>query len=148
MAKRLSNAELYYLAQNPDGKTAKELAKELGFHENVIKKYLTPPKTEVVEYDEEIELPKPKVKQIPLGENADEMMGKKVRNGQVVGTVMTPGASQVADDMRKKKGNVSLKDSLRSAIHKPKSPSNELTAEETIDYLKEEIRRLKRGKSV
>lgn len=142
MPKKLSNAELYYISANPQGKTAKELGKELGFHENVIKKYMTVNNSV---NDEEIILPQPKPKVIPLGKNADEKMGKKVRNGQIVGTVMTPGASEVSDDARKERGAAPLKESLRGAIHKPKSPSNTLSSEETIEFLKEEIKRLKRG---
>jgi len=117
MPKRLSNAELYYIESNPQGKTAKELSKELGFHENIIKKYM---KSKPKKVEQKVETPKPK--SIPFDENAAVRMGRKIsdKTGEVVGVVMTPGASETGDLARDRRGPVNLRDSLKNAIHKPK----------------------------
>jgi hypothetical protein len=141
MPKRLTKAELHWIETNPENLSVEDLAKELGFHKNIIQKYMkikTIPKAE----------PKlvPEVrKSIPIDENADIRLGRRVRNGEVVATIMTPGASEVGDLAREKRGAPNLRDSLKNAIHKPKGNGTikENNQDTIIKSLQDEIKRLK-----
>ena len=139
MPKRLSRAEVFYIRENPDNKSIEQLSKELGYGIPIIKKYMSP--TKVVTVQEQS-----KQKSIPFEENADMRMGKRVKNNEVVATVMTPGASEVGDIAREKLGSVRLGKSIESAIHRPKGPSFNPKQEDpykVIQQLQEEIKQLK-----
>lgn len=101
---KISKVEVFYIEQNPDNLTAAELAKELGRSVNTIKKFY---KEKVIE--EVVEAKKPST---PI----DHLMGRRERNGQVVATVMTPGASEASDAARKEYSG-RMGEAIKSAVH-------------------------------
>jgi predicted transcriptional regulator len=108
MPKKLSKAELFYIAENPDNQTPEELAKELGFAVSVIKKYFKPK-----EQPPQIEKPHKSVIKVDLA--------KRIKNGEVIATVMTPGASEQSDEIRRERGTT--KETIKNAVHRCKTGS-------------------------
>ena len=103
----LSRAEEYYVSQNPDGKSVKELANEMNRTVVQIDKAIK--KAEANRKKESITTTRPE----PYINN---LIGKKKRNDQVVATVMTEAASTYCDETRKVGGA----DKLDGAIFRPK----------------------------
>ena len=107
----LNKIELYYLENNPENKSAKELADELNRS--------VPQVTKALEKAQK-EAEKNAKKEIITGTRPEpyinSLIGKKIRNEQVVATVMTQAASEFADDQRKQHINKNPND----AIFKPK----------------------------
>lgn len=96
MRKKLTEVEQFYVENNPDGLSVKELAKKFNVTEKLIKEVsaAAAPKTE----------PKPSVKDpVEKKESAIGMklIGRHKRNGQSVATVMTKSASELGDSSRK-----------------------------------------------
>lgn len=98
--KKLNKAEEFYVKNNPDSKSVEELAKELNTVIEVVQPFYTapvkPPKQETL---------------------VNKLMGKKVRNNEVVATVLTEGAEQLSEDA--KKARKGLPNDNKAFIHKP-----------------------------
>lgn len=108
---KLTDAEKFYIEQNPDHLTIKEMADKLDrslplvgkhYKEAEANKVPDPPKT---------------AEEVKNESRMFKLMGRKERKGQHVATVMTPAASELADAQRPQR--LSSK-KLNSAIHKPK----------------------------
>jgi len=109
MVKRgaLSKLEKYYLEGNAS-LPIEDLAKELDRSEGIIGKFLGTIESPTVE-------PAP-VEPVETEPKMLKAMGRHTRNGQKVATVMTPGASKLADDTRPQRV---MNKKLQQAIHKP-----------------------------
>lgn len=95
MRKKLTEVEQFYVENNPDGLSVKELAKKFNVTEKLIKEVsAAAPKTE----------PKQSVKD-PVDRKESsigmKLIGRHKRNGQSVATVMTKSASELGDSSRK-----------------------------------------------
>ena len=108
---KLTDAERFYIEQNPDNLTIKEMADKLDRSLPLVGKYYR-----VVEENKAQEPPKT-AEEVKNESQMFKLMGRKVRNNQHVATVMTPAASELADAQRPQR--LSSK-KLNSAIHKPK----------------------------
>ena len=110
MTKRgpLNKAEVFYIEQNPDKKSAEEIANELSRSVGQIRKVMI--NTTKKNIKKKAEIAPTRISQV------DSLMGKKVRNEQIVATTMTPAASQYLDEKRTQlKGTKHL-----DSIHRPK----------------------------
>lgn len=108
---KLTDAEKFYIEQNPKGLTIKELADEMDRSLRIVGKYY-----KEVEQTKESAPPK-STEAVKNESQMFQLMGRKKRNDQHVATVMTPAASELADATRAKR---LMNKKLTSAIHKPK----------------------------
>lgn len=116
MAKRgkLSKIEEFYILNNRS-KSVQELANDLDRTEASVQKVLDAnPAEEQQERQDGIA----EVHPVPEGQ-AGKLMGRKERNGQHVATVMTPAASEAADDFRKQAVPTSRYIN-ENTVHRPK----------------------------
>lgn len=103
----LNRVEKFYIEQNPDGKTAEEIAVELDRSVKIVRKHMI--QAEKAEKKPTTTTPK----RTPL---IDSLIVKKERNGQVVSTAMSQAASEYTDSQRPR-----YKEGKKNAnIHKPK----------------------------
>ena len=105
---KLSDAELFYIRKNPDGLTAQELADNLDKSLAVVERVLV---EELARLEKEIEAQK-KREETPMR----KMFGRHERKDVKVATVMTPGAAQLADELKK---SLKKKKDNTSYVHKP-----------------------------
>lgn len=102
----ISNAEKFYIEKNPDNMTLEQMAKKLGRSEKAVSKYWEVTEKEVQEQTEEKPLP-------------DKGAVRKLMGHRREATVMTPAASEMADEMRKINKGKKLSDKMKSSIFKP-----------------------------
>lgn len=109
---KLNRAELFYVSNNPDGKTIHELAAELDRSPTTIAKYY--------EKDKDNNKPQQTIQEA-VPENPEspmfQLMGRHKRNDKNVATVMTKAASELADATRP--ARLKEKNKLADAIHRP-----------------------------
>ena len=126
MAKKsIAVAERYYIENNPDGLSTKELATMFGRTEQTVRNIQTKakktkePKVEAVDNVVEQQQTAP----VPTGDiDISKAMGKIAYQRQpntIIGAVMTPTASQLSDEIRGR-GQRPLSETLKGSIHKPR----------------------------
>lgn len=108
---KLTEAEKFYIEQNPKGLTIKELSDEMDRSLRIVGKYYK----EAEQVKESI--PEKTAEEVKNESQMFKLMGRKKRNEQHVATVMTPAASEFADATRSSR---SMNKKLSSAIHRPK----------------------------
>jgi len=120
---RLDRAQQFYLLNNPDGLTNEKMAEVLDVSVKTVYNYLKKNKPETKVAVEEVKSVEPEVKSpIPEGPKFDDLMGKAKHNrnpNAVVGAIMTPAASELAD-AHKKIHKVTMSEAMKAAIHQPK----------------------------
>lgn len=106
---RLTKAEKYYIEGNTN-LPVEDIAKDLDRSVPVIEKHLA-----------QLDLPKEEPAPAKPEKKEDpkilQLMGRKERAGQHVATVMTPAASELADETRP---NRIVNKKIQAAIHKPR----------------------------
>lgn len=118
---KLNVAEKYYIAQNPENYSTKELAKMFSCTEKTIRTLQKPVKQvtqEVEQVAQEVQ-EEPKTVKPTQGINVGDSMGKVSRNGHIIGAVMTPTASMLADEARRS-NRKPLSEIMKDCIHKPR----------------------------
>lgn len=115
MAKRgqLNSVEKYFIEGNVDELEVEEIAKALDRTVFLVQKYIdTLPRA--VSPEQPATPPEEPKTESPLY----QLMGRKKRNEQYVATVMTPAASEYADNTRPQR--LAQNKKIQTAIHKPK----------------------------
>jgi hypothetical protein len=135
MPKKLSQAEVFYIAENPQNLSPEKLASDLGYGVNVIKKHLKPKQIEKT-------VEQPVKRAMSQDENVHMNMGRRVKDGKVISVVMTGAASQKADETRSSR--ISIKESLKNSIHRPLGNYNpkEHDAQAIIKDLQNQVKEL------
>lgn len=117
---KVSKAHKFYIQQNPEGKSAGQLSKELGIPEQTVRKYYivnrpvkeSEPVVEVKEEPVKVENPRPIL-------DVDAAMGTIKTNNIIRGKVMTAAAAELADEARILNANYIKKD-LQNATYPAK----------------------------
>lgn len=120
MGVKMTDIEIFYIKNNPDNLSDKELAKKVGRSVTAVKRILAEKKVEPVVQASEPE-PEPVVPNKPRG-LAQKAMGHLRKNGHSLATVMTEAASQIADESRKSgKHKKSFNEQFKDCVYRPYS---------------------------
>ncbi len=123
---KLTDIEIFYIKENPDKLSVRELAEKLGRNRSTVHKHMVKVvKTTVVEeptkevVQEEVKSPVKQTTQ-SVGLDAKRAFAHVRKKGHSMATVMTPAASEIGDEAGKHNRR-SIHDipSLKNAIHKP-----------------------------